>query len=191
MKISTLIVLLTFIWGALVLSAESTISVTVYNNNLALVREMRTVDVKKGVQEHRFVNVAAQLDPTSVHFRSITDPQALQILEQNFEYDLVGTERLLEKYIDQPVTVNVKEGEAFSGTLLSAQGGDVVLQAQDGSVKILKASALIKIEFPSLPQGLITRPTLVWLLDCQDAGKHESEISYLTGGWNGMLNMWQ
>jgi hypothetical protein len=173
---------LSMVCGVVMSHAESSVSVTVYNNNLALVRESRTLELKKGVQEYRYVDVASQLDPTSVHFRSIADPQALQILEQNFEYDLVGTDRLLEKYIDQPIVVNVKEGEAFSGTLLSAQGGDVVLQAQDGSVKILKAGALIKIEFPALPQGLITRPTLVWLLDSKDAGKQNSEISYLTGG---------
>jgi len=161
---------------------EPKVAVTVYNNNLALVREARTISLKKGVQEYKYSDVAAQIDPTSVHFKSLTSPESISILEQNFEYDLVGTERLLEKYIGQAIITSTKDGRTFSGTLLSSRSGDVIIQMQDGQVKVVKANSLETIEFPSLPEGLITQPTLVWLLECNKAGKHETEVSYLTKG---------
>ena len=158
------------------------VAVTVYNNNLALVREARTIRLKKGVQEYKYPDVAAQIDPTSVHFKSMTAPESISILEQNFEYDLVGTERLLEKYIGQDIITSTKDGNTYAGTLLSSRSGDVIIQMQGGQVKVVKANSLETIEFPALPEGLITRPTLVWLLDAQQGGKHESEVSYLTKG---------
>ena len=161
---------------------KNELAVTVYNNNLALVREIRSIELKKGVQEFRFVDVAARIDPTSVHFKSITDEKSINLLEQNFEYDLVGKERLLEKYVDQEIVVATREGNVFHGTLLASKSGDIILQNKDGAVFVVNKAAIENVQFPSLPEGLITRPTLVWLLDCAKAGKQNSEISYLTKG---------
>jgi len=158
------------------------LAITIYNDNLALVREQRALDFEKGIKEYRFTNVAAQIDPTSVHFKSSAKGQKISLLEQNYEYDLVGTQRLLEKYIDQQIIALTTEGNSFSGTLLSAQSGDVIIQTNDNLVKVIKASSLQTIEFPSLPSGLITRPTLVWLLSCDKTGQYDTEISYLTKG---------
>jgi len=158
------------------------ISVTVYNNDLALIRETRLIDFKKGIQKYQFQDVAAKIDPTSVHFKSLTHPDKVAIHEQNFEFDLVGTERLLEKYINESIMVSTKDGNTFSGKLLNSHGGDVIVSLKDGQVKVVKASAVESVEFPSLPEGLMTKPTLVWFLNCENAGKHESEISYLTKG---------
>jgi hypothetical protein len=161
---------------------KSQVAVTVYNDDLALVRESRELELKKGEQNYAFSGVAAKIDPTSVHFRAISDPAAINLLEQNFEYDLVGTERLLQKYIDEEIIATTEGGAVFAGKLLSALGGDVVLKDQEGRVQAVKASALHSIQFPALPEGLFTRPTLIWRLQCNKAGKHQAEISYLTGG---------
>jgi len=155
-------------------------SVTVYSGGFGLVREMRKVELKKGVNRLPFVDVAAMIDPTSVHFRSLTAPDEVEILEQNFEYDLVSPEKLLEKYVDRDIAVFTEEGK-ISGKLLSP-GRELVLGMPDGGVRVVRPEAVRTISFPSIPEGLITRPTLVWELECRKPGKHEVEVSYLTEG---------
>ena len=83
-----------------------------------MVREKRNVDVKEKTGTIRFTDVASQIDGTSVQFKSITDPQAT-VLEQNYEFDLVSADKLLEKYIDKEITVLTKDGSRYSGNLLS------------------------------------------------------------------------
>ncbi len=158
------------------------VSITIYNDNLALVREQRHVTFKKGVQEYEFQDVAARLDPTSVYFKSLSDPDGLYLLEQNYEYDLVGTRRLLEKYIGRRIVVTVKQGGALNGRLLSAQDNDIIIQSGENEINAVKADAVEAVHFTELPENLITQPTLVWLLDCKKASEHETEISYLTEG---------
>jgi len=175
--------------GVLLLAAvaygqQREVSLTVYNDNLALVRDVRRIELKKGVNEISFRDVAAQIDPTSVHFRSLTAPEAVSILEQNFEYDLVSSGKILNKYVDHPITLKGKEGQEFSGTLLSSTAKDVVLRDADGGVTIVSRAAVQTMQFPQLPEGLITRPTLVWTLQAERGGRHRTEVSYLTSGIN-------
>lgn len=155
-------------------------SVTVYSEGFGLVREVREVELKKGINRLPFVDVAARIDPTSVHFRSLTAPEEVKILEQNFEYDLVSPDKLLEKYVDRDITVYTEEGD-ISGKLLSP-GREIVLETSDGGVKVVRSDVIRSISFPFLPEGLITRPTLVWELECERPGKHKVEVSYITEG---------
>lgn len=169
-----------------VLSADSKaqgkeVSVTIYQNNFGLVRDVREMELKAGVQEIRFTDVASQIDPTSVHFKSLTAPDQVAILEQNYEYDLVSAEKILQKYIDQVVQLYTKEGKIFEGKLLSA-GGNVVLEKRDGSIQSIAMANVQNVDFPKLPAGLITRPTLVWYLSNEKDGKHRMETSYVTEG---------
>jgi hypothetical protein len=182
MKSKTMFVCTLFCLLTSAFAKAEDVAVTVYNNNLGLVKDNRKLELKQGVQEFRFKDVAAQIDPTSVHFKTPKQPQDVSILEQNYEFDLVGTNRLLQKYVDQFIEVFTKEGKLFQGKLLSSQSGDIILQNGDGKITILKSSAVERINFPKLPQGLFTQPTLVWLLSCNKAGKYDSEISYLTKG---------
>ncbi|MCI0496600.1 DUF4139 domain-containing protein, partial [candidate division KSB1 bacterium] len=170
-------------WGLTLVASEKDVAITVYNNNLALVKDNREINLDKGKIEIKFQEVAAAIDPTSVHFASLTAPDAVAILEQNYEYDLVSSEKILEKYIDQEITVYTKD-QSFQGTLLSSAGGTVVLQLKTGNIKIISTSAIINLDFPKLPQGLMTKPTLVWLLDVTKAGAHKTEVSYLTSDIN-------
>lgn len=157
------------------------LAVTIYNNDLAVVKDVREIELKKGRAELKFQEVAASIDPTSVHFKSLTAPDKIAIIEQNYEYDLINTDKILEKYIDQKVKIYLKEG-VFKGTLLSYDGGNVIVNTDSDTVKLISRSNVLNIDFPKLPEGLITRPTLVWTIDCEQAGKHQTEVSYLTTG---------
>jgi len=159
----------------------SQVRVTIYNNNLALVHETRQVDLPKPTGIFSFRDVAAQIDPTSVHFKSVSNPTAVRVLEQNFEYDLVSADKILQRYIDQNVRLMTKQGTAVEGKLLSV-GGNVVLQAADNSIRILNNSEIISTDLPKLPDGLITRPTLIWQVQNNGAASQQIEISYLTSG---------
>jgi len=128
----------------------------------AVVRQERDLEFSKGRNAVRFTDVAALIDPTTVVFESMTDGKGTTVLEQNYQFDLVSTDKLLQKYIDRPIAVEQVRGQAtetFNGTLLSTQGG-LVLKRDDGSVQVVPHNAGVKL--PALPGGLITRPTLVW-----------------------------
>ncbi len=148
----------------------------------AVVRQVRDIELAQGRDELRFADVAALIDPTTVMFESLTDPAGTTVLEQNFQFDLVSTERLLQKFVDKPIRVDQVRGqttESFSGTLLSTQGG-VVLRHDDGTVQIVPHNA--GVHLPALPGGLITRPALVWNIATQRGGKQRARVSYQTGG---------
>ncbi|MGI6209331.1 MAG: DUF4139 domain-containing protein [Anaerolineae bacterium] len=155
--------------------------IAVYNQGVALVKDTRTLDLVEGVQSVTITDVAERLDPTSVHFRSLTDPAGTVVLEQNFEYDLVGPERLLSKYVDQRIQVITEDGTVHQGTLLSG-AGDLILRDDEGQVTVIRRDSVRDFTFPSLPEGLITRPSLVWLLDSSQSGTQQVEIAYLTNG---------
>ena len=160
------------------------VAITIYNNNLALVRDVRSLSLESGHIDVKFTDVASQIDPTSVHFTSLTAPERVTILEQNYEYDLVSPSKILEKYIDRNIRV-VTEGEhVFEGKLLSSKENNIVLSDPDGGIRTIQGKSIQHIEYPALPEGLITRPTLMWFLQNERAGEHQTEVSYLTQGVN-------
>jgi hypothetical protein len=157
------------------------LELAVYNGNLALVKDPRQLDLSAGLNEVFIGDVAAQIDPTSVHFRSLTDPEGTVVLEQNYEYDIVDSTKMLSKYVDMEIGMVTEDGQQYRGTLLSGQG-DVILEGDDGQVTIVKVDRIKEFSFPALPEGLITRPTLVWLVESAEGGSQEVEVTYLTGG---------
>ncbi len=147
----------------------------------ALVRDDRDVKIKQGRSQLSFTDVAALIDPTTVTFTSLTDP-ATRVLEQNFQFDLVSTQKLLLKFIDRQITVDKPNGNSvtpITGTLLSAIDG-IVLRGSDGSIYSLPAYTSVR--FPDLPGGLNTRPTLVWDIQSPSGGTHKARVTYQTGG---------
>ena len=163
------------------------IELAVYNQNMALVKDRRSLDLDEGLNEVRFSDVAAQIDPTSVHFLSLTDPEGTVVLEQNYEYDVVGSAKLLSKYVDQVITVQTDDGQEYTGTLLSG-ASDVILQTEDGQVVVIRLERIKQFNFPELPEGLITRPTLVWKLESLGEGSQDVEVTYITNGINWLAN---
>ncbi len=153
--------------------------VTVYNGDLALVREVRRVELATGRGEFSFVGVPNRIDPTSVRL----DPGQggdLQVLEQNYRYDLVSKEKLLERYLDKNARILTKHDKLHDGVLKTAFGS-LVLQTSDGVV-LLAEDEVADVTLPDLPEGLITRPTLVWTLENGGKSTRDLEIAYLTGG---------
>jgi hypothetical protein len=166
------------------LSEEArSVSITVYNSDLGLVKEVRTLRIPSGTGWVRFRDVPARIDATSVHLKPV-DGQALSVLEQNYEYDLISPQKLLERHLDSRVKVMLEEGRLYEGRLLSAREGELVLGGVTGEedIVIISRDKVSDIHFAALPQGLITRPTLAWLLSAQTGGEREVEVSYLTSG---------
>jgi len=166
---------------------SESLELAVYNQNLALVKDQRSLDLSQGLNEVRFADVAEQIDPTSVHFRSLTDPEGTMVLEQNYEYDVVGSAKLLRKYVDQEIGLVTEDGQEYAGTLLSGDE-DVILQAADGQVTVVKLEQIKEFTFPALPEGLITRPTLVWQVESAQGGSQDVEVTYMTSGVNWQAN---
>ena len=158
-----------------------TVAVTVYNGNLGLVRDERRIGLERGVFTLPFRDVAAQIDPTSVAFRALRSGGAVDVLEQNYEYDLLTPQALLEKYVGETVTLVTTnwqgEERAVQAKLLSTQGGTVY---QIGDSIALNPPG--RVILPDLKGDLKASPTLVWTLSSQRAGDEPVEVSYLTGG---------
>ena len=165
-------------------SVSDGVAVTIYNQGTALVRDKRTFTLTEGSNILNFTDVAAGIDPTSVNFKSVTDPQGTKVLEQNYVYDLVGSSALLERYLDQTITVTVQDGTIYTGQLLSGRNGEIIMRTTEGQVLVISQTQARDIQFPALPEGLITRPTLRWLLTSAQGGTNQVELTYMTYGMN-------
>ncbi len=148
----------------------------------AMIKQHKTMAFEKGRFELIYDDVTAHIDPTTVSFSTPDNPGAAVILDQNYQYDLVGSDSLLQKYIDKTITVSYDKGgepSRVEGQLLSTQGG-LILQKDDGSLLTLRNWS--QISFPELPGGLLTKPTLVWLLDSNTIKDQLVAISYQSAG---------
>lgn len=157
-----------------------------------VVKEVRKVKLDAGMNELRFADVAEFIDPTTVSFTNLDDPIGTAVLEQNFQFDLVGPDKLLEKYLDRQIEVMLPRGdnvETVTGKLLSAAQGQLVLMTADG-VRVLSSRGQ-QVKLGDLPGGLITRPTLVWKVQAGKAGEQRIRTTYQTGGltWRADYNL--
>lgn len=171
--------------GTSTLDDQVDLAVTVYNSDLALVRDTRNVAIAQGTSDLHFMDIAATVNPATVHFRSLTEPARVGVLEQNYEYDLLEPAKLLHKYVGRDVTlVRTKDGreEEVRAHLISDNNGPV--WQIDG--EIVTGMSATHIRFPELPGNLYSRPTLIWTLDNEGAPRHRVEASYLAGqlSWN-------
>ncbi len=163
------------------------VSLAIYNQGTALVQDRRTFTFQQGLNTLDFTDVAAGIDPTSVTFVSLTDPTGTVVLEQNYVYDLVGSSALLQRYLDQSIVVITTDGTEYQGTLLSGSS-DIILRQDDGQVIVISPTNIRDLRFPNLPGGLITRPTLRWVIQAAQAGEQQIELTYLTSGMNWAAN---
>ena len=171
------------------LDDQSELALTVYNSDLALVRDVRSLELPRGTFDLKFMDIAATVNPATVHFRSLTEPSRVNVLEQNYEYDLLEPEKLLRKYVGREVTLvrNRVDGgttreEEVRARLLSYNNAPV-WQIDGEIVTGLQAD---HIRFPELPGNLFARPTLIWSLSNQGASRHRVEAAYLATrlSWN-------
>ncbi|MBE2182524.1 MAG: hypothetical protein IAE89_03775 [Anaerolineae bacterium] len=159
------------------------VAITIYNQGTSLVQDRRKFTLAKGANHLSFTDVAEQIDATSVQFLSRTDPAGTGVIEQNYAYDLVDLFALLRRYIDQNVEIITEDGTLYSGVLLSGRN-EIILRADNGQIVAIARDKVRDLRFPDLPGGLITRPTLRWLLESEAGGDQELELTYLTGGLN-------
>jgi len=143
----------------------------------AIVKQERTIKLVQGRSTIRFTDVASQIEPTTVSFASITDPVSTHVLEQNYEFDLVSPDKLLRRFIDREITVNTNKGTLLNSTM-DAGAMRMVLREGSGEIRIL--TGYNDIRLPELPQGLITKPTLVWDVFTEKPGEHRTRVTYET-----------
>lgn len=162
--------------------SREAISLTVYNGGFAVVREVRPLVLRRGVQAVRFEGVPARIDPTSLSLASLTAPGALSVLEQNYQYNLIGTNSVLDAAVGQRVRL-VREvgGEAIvdEGVLISQPNQGRIIELDDGRVLVDPEGT---IELLTRPDGLLSRPSLLWRLASEQAGEQRVEARYLTDG---------
>ncbi|HEY9868682.1 MAG TPA: DUF4139 domain-containing protein [Candidatus Obscuribacterales bacterium] len=183
---------------AVTASDSQGVSLTIYNQNFGLVKDVRSVDLKEGINYLRFEDVAAMIDPTSVSFESLTAPNAVVVREQNYQYDLMDPNTILSKSVGKNVKFKqyLPGGQIveLSGVLLnppvatvsdtegrvSTRHQGLVLKTGEGVVLNPSGQA----ELTELPAGLVSKPSLLWKLESTKAGKHQTEIGYQTAGLN-------
>src|SRR5437588_5667451 len=150
------------------LNNQTDLNVTVYNSNIALVRDVRNLNLPGGTFRLKFMDIAATVNPATVHFRSLTDPDKLGVIEQNYEYDLLEPAKLLHKYVGKEVTLvrtyqesGTTKHEEIKATLLSDNNGPVWKIGND----IVTGMFAESYRFPEVPANLYDRPTLLMSLE--------------------------
>ncbi|BDA77132.1 DUF4139 domain-containing protein [Leptospira kobayashii] len=157
------------------------VSVTIYNGGVGLVRETRNIDLPKGIRVLRFEDVPSQIIPQTVRVKA-TDPKKLTVFEQNYEYDLISQERLLEKYVGKEVTIyrdSYEKGKEtpVKATLIANNGSPVYKIGNEISLGYYG-----RVTVPTIPDNLFAKPTLVWKLKNDTEKEQELEVSYQTHG---------
>jgi hypothetical protein len=174
----TFAAILIFPWS----SVADEVSLTIYNNNLGLVKQTKALDFDKGISFVRFDDVAALIDPTSVHIKPALS--GIEILEQNYQYDLISTQKMMQRYLGEEIGLMIKDGDLHRGTLMSFDGKYIILKSSSGEVTVTNAEQVVDYRFGAMPEGLILKPTLVWLAESEKRQKSDCEVSYLTDGLN-------
>ena len=171
------------------LSDQAELSLTVYNSDIALVRDVRNLQLTRGIANLKFMDIAATVNPATVHFRSLTEPQQVSVLEQNYEYDLLEPDKLLRKYVGREVTL--MRNRSDNGSTRQEEVKALLLSYNNQPVwkignEIVTGIGADHIRFPELPETLYSRPTLIWTVQNDGGTRHRVEASYLARSlaWN-------
>ncbi len=161
---------------------QEAVAVTIYNENLALVKDTRRLSLDAGLNHIAMREVSARIRPETAQLRSLSDPGAFRLLEQNFDFDLLTPAKLLEKFVGRKVRIARVHPATGVETIEQAE----VLSAADGVVlrigDRIETGLHGRIIFDRVPDNLRDRPTLVVQLENRRAGEQQVELSYLTGG---------
>jgi hypothetical protein len=163
------------------------LNVTVYNSNVALVRDVRQLSLPSGNFSLKFEDVAASINPATVHFRSLSEPAHLSVVEQNYEYDLLDPGKLLQKYVGKEMTLVHRETENNSTKWVETKA--LLLADNNGPVwkignEIVTGMTAESYRFAELPENLYSKPTLLWMLENSGPKSQKVEASYLTNNMN-------
>ncbi len=169
--------------------ADQNVSLTVYSQDLAFVREVRDVSLERGSNDISFENVPSKLDPSSVKVSFPGGGESIRVLRQSYRFDVAGMGRLLDLALGREVSVRVEEGEILRGTLIGHDGeslivreGTSAIREADEAILALRRESVIEVRFQDMGESLVLRPTLAWQVDAQDGGSARMEVGYLTSG---------
>lgn len=163
------------------------LSLTVYNSNLALVRDVRRIQLPSGASSLRFEGIPSSIQPATVQLRSLAHPAKLRIVDQDYEYDQLDPQKLLHAYVGREVTLVQRERKDGSTKWVRTKA--ILVSDTNGSVwkignEIVTGSVADAYRFPDLPANLYSKPTLLWTLDNRGPREQRVEVSYLTGKVN-------
>ncbi len=180
------------------ISPSKGISLTIYNQNFGLVRDSRQMELKNGINYVSCQDVAAKIDPTSVSFTSLTAPNQVVVREQNYKYDLIDPNTILNKSIGKSAKFKQFTGNGsvveLTGTLLN--GPSATIGSSEGGTSEVSQGLVLKtgngiilnpqgqVELAELPEGLVSTPSLDWKLETDKGGAHDIEIAYQTADIN-------
>jgi hypothetical protein len=164
------------------LEDQTSVAVTIYNQNLALIKDQRKITLDKGLNDLSFRGVSARIRPETAILRSLNPQNKLQVLEQNFDFDLLTPQKLLEKYTGKEVrlsTINPATGQERiqTATILSTNNG-VTLKIGDQIITNPRGEYI----FDQVPENLRDQPTLVTQLTSSTNSEQIVELGYLTAG---------
>jgi len=179
-----LLAALSFMLAAPVMQAQNkpSIELTIYNQGAAQIRETRSIALQAGETTLELQDLPETLDPTSLTFLSLSDPNGTTLQEQSFHYDLGSLDRLFDRYRGESLSITAADGSIITGDLLREQHGELFLRGADGQLQYLQVHNARDIQFPALPEPVITQPTLKWRVQSSTGGEQQIEISYLAGG---------
>jgi len=171
---------------------ETGVGLTIYNGNFAVVKERRTLPFSEGLNTLQFTDVATAIDPTTVKFECLSSPGRVNILEQNYEFDLANTQSLLKRYLNKDIELSVKGAGSdpsrnTNGMLIGARDENIILMnSQTKTLEIIGRSDIESIKLSELPADLIVEPALVWLARSEVSGGQLCQITYTTNeiNWN-------
>lgn len=157
----------------------------------AIVNLQTTVDFKEGVNRLFYTDIATSMDPTTVLFNSLKANSTLKVIEQDYFFDAANKDKLLEKYLGQEITVEQSQTDkivSFTGILLNATPGEIILQDKDN--KLISINQYANIRFSSIPSKIFTKPTIVWTIQSDKSEQTSIMMSYQTSGitWWGDYN---
>jgi hypothetical protein len=176
-KVIMIMAILVAVFLQLSAQNQKQVSVTVYNSNLGVVKDVRDMNINSGISKINLRDVAARIDPTSVKIKLNGE-----VLELNYQYDLVSLDKILKKYIDKNIQLIGENDDVIEGRLLSSYGSQVVLENRGGGLVMLPNVNKYRFSVESLPEWLITKPTLVWTVNSNQSGNQEVEVTYQTSG---------
>ncbi|MGE5437243.1 MAG: DUF4139 domain-containing protein [Syntrophothermus sp.] len=156
---------------------QKSLAITVYNGDLGVIKDVRSLDLSKGKSRVSITDVAQNIIPATVHIKFDGE-----VIEQNYQYDLVSLDKILQKYIDKDIQLYSETNEIIEGKLLSGNSAQVVLQKKEGGITMLPDLTKYRFNVNTLPENFITKPTLIWDLNSNKSGNQDVEITYQSRG---------
>lgn len=157
--------------------------ITIYNDDLSLVRSNFDLTLKQGRQDHEFSDITSRIEAESVIVHSLKG--GVRIAEQNYEYDLAGKNQIIAKYIEREVELLTKDESRVRGVLKFYDGSSFgVLESGTNRLLVVSDAETQIIQLAELPSNFYTKPTLRWSLIADTAGKHPLQLTYLSGGFS-------